>query len=123
MQRESDKQRRAHDEHLRKETGDLIRGRGPVRADEGGAGREEAPERRPEPSPRAMSPAEVARRAELTRHLPPNVFPADRKRLLAHLRSKKAPASVVETVSGLPEGQEFRTIGEIIRAVGLRTGG
>lgn len=122
MQRESDKQSRAHDEHLRKERNDLVGGGKAVRAGDSGAAPREAPVRRPEPPSRAMSPAEVARRAELTRHLPPSVFPADRRRLLAHLRNKKAPASVVEAVSGLPEGQEFRTIGEVVRAAGLRAG-
>lgn len=119
MQRESDKQGIARDDHLRKETEDLIGGSGATRTDEDRAGRGEAMARR---SPRGVSPADVARRAELSRHLPPSEFPADRKRLLAHLRSRHAPDSVIDAVSGLPEGQEFRTIGEIVRAIGLRTG-
>lgn len=118
MQRESDKQGRARSDHLREETKDLVRGREPVRVD-GGADRPEGPGRRPA---RGVSPADVARRAELTRHLPPSEFPADRRRLLAYLRRRKAPESVVEAVSGLPEGQEFHTVGEIVRAIGLRTG-
>src|SRR4051812_30090151 len=52
---------------------------------------------RSRPAP-GMSPADVARRAELSRHLPPGEFPADRDGLLAHLRRKKAPASVIETI-------------------------
>jgi hypothetical protein len=68
-----------------------------------------------------MSPADVARRAELTRHLPPGEFPADRAALLTHLRARRAPNSVIEAVSRLPEGQEFHTLGEVVRAIGLRT--
>lgn len=119
MQRESDKQGGARSDRLREETKGLVREREPVRVEGGGAGRPEGPARR---SARGVSPADVARRAELTRHLPPSEFPADRRRLLAHLRRKKAPESVVEAVSRLPEGREFHTIGEIVRAIGLRTG-
>ena len=114
MQRESDKQGTAQDEHLRKETKNLIRGSGATRPEHGGSGGD-APAR----PARSMSPAEVARRAELSRHLPPGEFPADRRHLLAHLKSRGAPASVVEAISGLPEGREFRTIGEVVREIGL----
>ncbi|GAA0368937.1 DUF2795 domain-containing protein [Actinoallomurus spadix] len=117
MQRESDKQGTAQDEHLRKETKNLIRGSGTTEAERGGTGGDATP--RPARPARGMSPAEVARRAELSRHLPPSEFPADRGRLLAHLRSKNAPASVIETISGLPEGKEFHTIGDIVREIGL----
>ncbi|MCO6010605.1 DUF2795 domain-containing protein [Actinoallomurus purpureus] len=117
MQRESDKQGTAQDEHLRKETTNLIRGSGTGRAEHGGAGADAAAQ--PSRPARGMSPADVARRAELSRHLPPGEFPADRRHLLAHLRSKGAPDSVVEAISGLPEGKEFRTIGEVVREIGL----
>jgi hypothetical protein len=76
---------------------------------------------RSRPAP-GMSPVDVARRAELSHHLPPGEFPADRESLLAQLRRKNAPASVIETISKLPEGPQFRTIGEVIRAIGMRTG-
>lgn len=69
-----------------------------------------------------MSPIDVARRAELSRHLPPDEFPADREGLLANLRRKRAPDSVIETVAGLPEGPRFQTVGEVIRAIGARSG-
>jgi hypothetical protein len=114
MQRESDKQGTAQDEHLRKEAKNLIRGSG---AERGGPDADAAV--RPSRPARGMSPAEVARRAELSRHLPPSEFPADRRRLLANLRSKGAPDSVVEAISGLPDGKEFQTIGEIVREIGL----
>jgi hypothetical protein len=69
-----------------------------------------------------MSPADVARRAELTRHLPPSEFPADRGSLLTHLRSRRTPDSVIDAVSRLPEGQEFQTLGEVVRAIGASAG-
>jgi hypothetical protein len=118
MQRESDKQGGARSDRLREETKDLAAGGEPVRVEDGGD-RPEGPARQPV---RGVSPIDVARRAELTRHLPPSEFPADRRRLLSRLRGKKAPRSVIEAVSELPDDREFRTIGEIVRAIGLRTG-
>lgn len=117
MQRESEKHGPVRGEYSRPGTEDLSRG-GPE--DRAGGDREAAPER-PRTPPRGMSPAEVARRAELTRHLPPGEFPADRARLLNRLRSRRAPDSVVDAVSGLPEGKEFHSLGEVVRAIGLRT--
>ena len=117
MHRESDKQGPVRDDYLHKETESLSRnGAGRVR--EGG---DDAPPERHQTPSRGMSPADVARRAALTRHLPPTVFPADRARLLTHLRSHRAPDSVVDAVSGLSEGQEFHTLGEVVRAIGLLT--
>jgi hypothetical protein len=118
MHRESDKQVRVRDEYLHKETESLSSGEAGRESRPGGG---DAPPERPRTPSRGMSPADVARRAALTRHLPPNVFPADRARLLAHLRSHRAPESVVEAVSGLPEGERFSTLGEVVRAIGLLT--
>lgn len=121
MHRESEKHSPVRDDYLRKETGGLSRS-GAGRTEEGRpeGDRATAPER-PRTPPRGMSPADVARRAELTRHLPPGEFPADRARLLTRLRARHAPDSVIDAVSGLPEGQEFQTLGEVVRAIGLRT--
>ncbi|MDN3356752.1 DUF2795 domain-containing protein [Actinomadura sp. DC4] len=115
MHRESDKQGPVRDEYRRKETENLSRN-GIDRTSDGDA----SPER-PRTAPRGMSPADVARRATLTRHLPPSEFPADRARLLTHLRSHRAPESVIDAVSGLPEGRQFHTLGEVVRAIGLLT--
>lgn len=120
MQRESDKQGPVRDDYLRKETESLSRN-GAGRTGESRPGGGDASSERPRTPPRGMSPADVARRAALTRHLPPSEFPADRARLLAHLRSHRAPESVVDAVSGLPEGREFTTLGEVVRAIGLLT--
>jgi hypothetical protein len=117
MHRESDKQGPVRDDHVRKETENLSRG-GADRAGEGRpSGGDTPPERRR--TPRGMSPADVARRATLTRHLPTSEFPADRARLLTHLRSHRAPESVIDAVSGLPEGKQFQTLGEVVREIGL----
>lgn len=119
MHRESDKQGPVRDDYLRKETDNLSRS-GAGRTGEGRPSGGDAPPERRTPS-RGMSPADVARRAALTRHLPPSEFPADRARLLTHLRSHRAPESVIDAVSGLPEGRQFRTLGEVVRAIGLLT--
>jgi hypothetical protein len=105
MHRESEQARK---EYLRSEANGTISG-----------GARETGRSRPTPG---MSPVDVARRAELSRHLPPGEFPADREGLLDHLRRKNAPTSVIETISKLPDGPQFRTIGEVIRAIGTRTG-
>lgn len=118
MHRESDKQGPVRDDYLRKETDSLSRSGAGRTGESRPAGGDAPPERRRTP-PRGMSPADVARRAALTRHLPPSEFPADRARLLTHLRSHRAPESVIDAVSGLPEGRQFQTLGEVVRAIGL----
>src|SRR4051794_38628857 len=104
MHRESEKQSPVRDEYLRKDTEMSRNSAGRTetgRADETAHERTVARERR---SPRGMSPAELARRAELTRHLPSGEFPADRARLLSRLQTRRVPDSVIDAVSGLPEG-------------------
>lgn len=119
MHRESEKQGPVRDEHRRKETQNLSTS-GAGHTAEGRPGGGDASPERPRTPPR-VSPADVARRAALTRHLPPSEFPADRARLLTHLRSHRAPESVIDLVSGLPEGQRFQSLGEVVRAIGLLT--
>jgi hypothetical protein len=120
MQRESDKQGPVRDDYLRKETESLSRsGAGRTGESRPRGGDASAEREHPRTPPRGMSPADVARRAALTRHLPPSEFPADRARLLTHLRSHRAPESVINAVSRLPEGKEFHTLGEVVRAIGL----
>jgi hypothetical protein len=120
MHRESDKQGPVRDEYRRKETENLSTN-GVGRTGESRRSDGDAPPERPRTAPRGVSPADVARRAALTRHLPPSEFPADRARLLTHLRSHRAPDTVIDAVSGLPEGQQFHTLGEVVRAIGLLT--
>lgn len=125
MHRESEKHSPVRHDSLRTDADSLIREgaagpEGPEGLESTSPGGRGSPAERPAP-PRGMSPADVARRAELTRHLPPSEFPADRARLLAHLRSRKVPESVVDVVSRLPEGREFQSLAEVVRAVGLRS--
>jgi hypothetical protein len=119
MHRESEKQSPVRDEYLRRDA-ERMGATGRTGEDRTGGDRAAAPER-PRTPPRGMSPAEVARRAELTRHLPPGEFPADRARLLTRLRERRAPDSVIDAVSGLPEGQRFQSLAEVVRAIGLRS--
>jgi Protein of unknown function (DUF2795) len=120
MHRDSDKQGPVRQDYPREETESLSRS-GVGRAGEHRRGGGDAPPEQPRTPPRGPSPADVARRATLTRHLPPSEFPADRARLLSHLRSRRAPESVIDMVSGLPEGRQFHTLGEVVRAIGLLT--
>jgi hypothetical protein len=115
MHRESEKHGPVRDDSLRKDADRPARGGATRTAEDaaGGRGSPSEPERA-----RCMSPADVARRAELTRHLPPSEFPGDRERLLAHVRAHRAPDSVVDAVSRLPEGKEFQTLGEVVRTLG-----
>jgi hypothetical protein len=115
MHRESEKHGPVRDESRRKDVDRPARNGSMRTAEDEAGGRGSPPEPGRAPS---MSPVDVARRAELTRHLPPSEFPADRERLLAHLRARRAPNSVIDAVSRLPEGKEFQTLGEIVRTLG-----
>jgi hypothetical protein len=116
MHRESEKHGPVRGDYPRPGTEDLSRSGAEERS---GSDRATAPER-PRTPPPGMSPADVARRAELTRHLPPGEFPADRASLLTRLKTRHAPDSVIDAVSGLPEDREFHTLGEVVRAIGAR---
>jgi hypothetical protein len=63
----------------------------------------------------------VAWRGELARALTPADFPADRKRLLARLARVEAPDEIVARVAALPAGHEFANLGDVARALGIRT--
>ncbi len=56
---------------------------------------------------------EVEARRELSRHLRPGAFPADRDRLVAEAEENHAPGPVVEALRGLPAGAEFHTAYEV----------
>ena len=56
---------------------------------------------------------EVEARRELSRHLRPGAFPADRDRLVAEAQENHAPEPVVEALRGLPAGAEFHTAHEV----------
>ena len=66
-----------------------------------------------------MTPADVERRADIARWLPPHKFPADRGTLLAFLQHEGAPDDVVHAIASLPARRKFATIGEVVRALGI----
>lgn len=79
----------------------------------------ELPEGDEPAAPRGMTPADVERRADIARWLPPHKFPADRAALLAFLQHEGAPDDVVDAIASLPGRRKFATIGEVVRALGI----
>ncbi len=55
----------------------------------------------------------VEARRELSRHLRPSAFPADREALLAEAVGQNAPEAVVSALGRLPGGTTFRTVHEV----------
>lgn len=80
-----------------------------------------APEDQAAGTPAGMTRSDVNRRADIAVYLPPGKLPAGRDAILDYVRETGAPDDVVEAVSGLPADQEFRTIGEVVRAMGIHT--
>jgi hypothetical protein len=60
---------------------------------------------------------DVESRRELSRHLRPSAFPADRAALLAAAADEAAPEAVLQALRRLPEGQEYATMHEVWAAV------
>jgi hypothetical protein len=59
--------------------------------------------------------------ANIARSLPPHKLPASRDALLDFLQRTGAPDDVIDAISSLPADREFRTVGEIVRALGIPT--
>ena len=57
-------------------------------------------------------------RSELARHLGRHAFPGDRRRLRHALEDAHAPAGLLAEVEALPEGGRFRTVQEVMTALG-----
>ena len=72
-------------------------------------------------APPGMTAADVERRSDIARHLPPHKLPASRDALLDFLQRTGAPDDVIDAISSLPADREFRTVGEIVRALGIPT--
>jgi hypothetical protein len=70
-------------------------------------------------APHGMTPADVERRADIARWLPPHKFPADRGTLLEFLQHEGAPDDVADTIASLPARRRYATIGEVVRALGI----
>lgn len=127
-QRANSKHGRWLDDALERETEDLIRSGRPSRTEEW---------REPEPvegylhlnvpldhqpgAPQGMTAADAERRSDIARYLPPRAFPADRDTLLGYLSRESAPDDISDAIGSLPAGRRFRTIGEVVRALGIPT--
>jgi Protein of unknown function (DUF2795) len=118
VDRDSSKHGPRLDDELAREAQSLGRG-APIesRVEEGrekeGPGEEDRDvDARTGPASRLGADAVEARR-ELSRHLRPTVFPADRDRLVVEAERNAAPAPVVDALRSLPAGTEFRTAHEV----------
>jgi Protein of unknown function (DUF2795) len=60
----------------------------------------------------------VLARRELSRHLRPSVFPAERDALLDEADENDAPEPVLELLHRLPGGERFETVYEVWSALG-----
>ncbi len=72
-------------------------------------------------TPRGMTPADVNERSDIARYIEPHKLPAGRAALLRHLDATGAPDEVVDAIRRLPDGRQFSTVGEIVRALGSHT--
>jgi Protein of unknown function (DUF2795) len=70
-------------------------------------------------APSGMTPEDVVVRSDLARHLEPSIFPARRSALLGSLHRHQAPDALLDRVSGLPGGTEYRNVQAVARAMGL----
>jgi hypothetical protein len=128
-QRANSKHGRRLDDALERETEDLTRSGRPSRTEEW---------REPEPveggylvlavppdhqpgAPHGMTAADAERRSDIARYLPPRAFPADRDTLLGYVSRETAPDDIADAIGSLPAGRRFRTIGEVVRALGIPT--
>ena len=127
MQRDSSKHSPRLDDEMEEEDQTILRSGQPPRTEEW---REtepfdpahletELPEGEEPAAPRGMTPADVERRADIARWLPPHKLPADRGTLVEFLQHEGAPDDVADAIASLPAGRKFATIGEIVRALGI----
>ena len=118
MDRDSGKHGPRLDDELAREAASLGRG-APIesrveesREKEGPGDDERDVDARTGPAAR-LGADDVEARRELSRHLRPTVFPADRDSLVTEAERNDAPAPVVEALRALPAGTEFRTAHEV----------
>jgi hypothetical protein len=122
--RESGKHDPRLDDQLEREVEPILHGR------RGDARPEEDPEREgitdeePELEAEGYSvfPSDpVLARREISRHLRPSVFPADRAALLAEAEASDAPDHVLELLARLPDDGAYATVYEVWEALGGET--
>jgi hypothetical protein len=118
VQRDSAKHGPRLDEELQKEVEPLLRG-APIEArveesreKEGPGDYDRDPDARTAPAGNLGADAVEARR-ELSRHLRPSAFPAQRDELVAEAAENNAPLPVLEALRALPEGVTFATAHEV----------
>lgn len=70
-------------------------------------------------APPGMDQGDVELRSELARHLGPAAYPADRESVLATLRENNATDRLLDLARGLPEGEQFRNMQDVARALGI----
>jgi Protein of unknown function (DUF2795) len=103
------------DDQLKREVDPLVHGkRGSARPEEDPE-REGIPENEPEV---ALARNPVFARREISRHLRPSIFPADREELRAEAERSDAPEHVRDLIAQLPASVTFRTVYEVWDAVG-----
>lgn len=67
--------------------------------------------------PGGLGADDVEARREVSRHLRPSVFPADRARLLEEAEGQNAPEPVREALRRLPDGITYATVHEVWAAL------
>ena len=117
MERESTKHGPRLDEELERETESLVRG-APIESRVEEEREKEGPGEEDHDVDVRTGPAgafadDVEARRELSRHLRPRAFPADRDSLVAEARENNAPEPVVELLAGLPGRVRFKTAHEV----------
>ena len=127
MQRESSKHSPRLDDEMEEEDQTILRSGQPAHTEEWRQTEPfdephletELPEDEEPAAPRGMTPADVERRADIARWLPPHKFPTDRETLLAFVQHEGAPDDVTDAIASLPARRNFATIGEVVRALGI----
>ena len=71
--------------------------------------------------PVGMTPDAIVARAELARWLDRADFPSSGPELVEAARDHRAPDSVADELSRLPDGEVYERIGDVVRALGYPT--
>lgn len=122
MQRGSDRLSVRKDDEMKHELQGLLRSGHPTRVEEWHdvePAADDDPDivSGPVPSMGSVGP-EYTLGVELARHLGRTAFPATPGELVLALEKKRAPARLIELVSGLPAARKFRTAHEVVSALG-----
>ncbi|MFI1095630.1 DUF2795 domain-containing protein [Streptomyces sp. NPDC020917] len=114
------------DDELKREMQDALRSTRPVRSEEPLEPQSVQDElvtglvAVPSPgAPSGMTPEDVIVRSDLARHLEPSIFPARRSALLGSLHRHQAPDALLDRVSDLPSGTEYRNVQAVVQAMGF----